>query len=95
MATKVSITPELEGVDPKLYSLARDRNANVLIRLQPEVYNYDSGAYHAWKKRSWIVEVVDEAEAKQFLEALEQFFTVWGKARAGCIPDLTEYANTV
>jgi hypothetical protein len=50
----------------------------IRIRLQPDLYNWETRTYEAWYGLTWKVEVQDVAEGRRLRQALADLFTAFG-----------------
>lgn len=83
----VSFLPEAERppIDKALEDAAKaagETDKLLRLRLQPDLYNFQKGAYGAWHGLSWTLDLDDVEEGRRLREGLQDFFRLFATDQA-------------
>lgn len=70
--------PALDEPLERVGNAASTLEKHIRLRLQPDLYNWETRKYQAWHGLTWYIDVGDVAEGRRLRGALADFFMVFG-----------------
>lgn len=72
--------PPLDQRLEELATIASLNSRALRVRIQPDIYNYETGNYAVWTGLSWTFDLTDVEEGRRLREGLAAFFELFGKS---------------
>ena len=90
--------PSIDGPLERTGDEASGLEKRIRIRIQPDLYSWESRNYHSWIGLTWMIEVQDVAEGRRFREGLAAFMVCFGgnqRQQEALLKELAERAEKV